>query len=513
MIFYRKNLITNTALSNVKRYFLLLVFIFSVIQIFISNFNYIDLLIILMILSSTFFMMLTIFNIKYITEYFIPFIIVFSFNIFSISGALIFKTIFLQNLSSNLFLPLKTFATLSSYQVILVLTLVFFASSLKLKNISSFISDKVIFKLNGYVIPSIKYLYFILIFFFINKFYLDLIDQGSNKFSDYGDVFMKILYGINILHYLPLIIFFYLFQTKKISKNNLYFIIFLYIFSGFFFGIASNTRTKIFIFFPLLLFCIIFFRIFIAKFYLKIVNFLLIIIIFVGIFNSKKISDIVVQDRKYKSEFSAMELFGKSTGERSIDNKIISKMNDESYVNNPIIDRIVVIKYLDKSLYLSQNFNKNQKEGFIDFAKMRALSILPQPIIHLFNKDYDKKDYNIANGSLIDRVNYGRDIGGLKNAGHYLVEVFIFFNSYLLSGFIVFFLFLTLFTIFQSLQKNNQDSLVFSPLLIVYILRLSGVANSDNLTGFVTLFLRDVFEGAFIYFIIILIYLKFFSTN
>ena len=118
MIFYRKNLITNTALSNVKRYFLLLVFIFSVIQIFISNFNYIDLLIILMILSSTFFMMLTIFNIKYITEYFIPFIIVFSLNIFSISGALIFKTIFLQNLSSNLFLPLKTFATLSSLQTI-----------------------------------------------------------------------------------------------------------------------------------------------------------------------------------------------------------------------------------------------------------------------------------------------------------------------------------------------------------------------------------------------------------
>ena len=188
MIFYRENIIKDAALLKIKKFFLIFLTLLSIIQLYISNFNETDLLIVLMILFSTFFMMIKIFNSKYIIEHFIPFLIVFFLNISYLSGPLIFKTILFQGVSSDLFLPIKTFAIASVYQIVVVLTLVFYVSSIQLKKISSFIANRIVFKLGGYVVPSLNFLYFVFILFFINKFYLYVIDQGINTFTDYCNI-------------------------------------------------------------------------------------------------------------------------------------------------------------------------------------------------------------------------------------------------------------------------------------------------------------------------------------
>jgi len=513
MIFYRENIIKDAALLKIKKFFLIFLTLLSIIQLYISNFNETDLLIVLMILFSTFFMMIKIFNSKYIIEHFIPFLIVFFLNISYLSGPLIFKTILFQGVSSNLFLPIKTFAIASVYQIVVVLTLVFYVSSIQLKKISSFIANRIVFNLKGYVVPSLNFLYFIFIFFIINKIYLDIFDQGVNAFTEYGNIKMKILYGLDLFCYLPLFCSFHLFQLKKINKKHLYFILLLYCVSGAFFGLASNSRTTLFIFFFYLLFLVSFYKIFFFKKYSKFGNIITIIFVSIVLLSANFINETMLDLRKYRLELSAMELYKLSIGNKLTPENIGKQLSEESYTDNLILDRIITVKFLDMTLYYSQDFNKSMRSEFSNFVQKRLLIILPQNLINIFNKKYRKIDYHIANGSLTKRIYYGYDKGGLKGAGSYLSELLIIFDSYMLLYLIIFVLFLFIFTIFDSLQKKNELSFVFSPLLAVLIFRFIGLASAGGVGGIISLCTRGFIETVILNFLIISIYLKFFKNN
>jgi len=513
MIFYKKNLIPNIKLLKIKTNFLIFLTLISVIQIFISNFNTIDTLITLIILFTTYWMMEKIFNKKYIVEFFIPFLIVFYLNWSYLSGPLILKTFFFQNLTSNFFLPIETFIIAIIFQILLVLVLLFFESSIKLNKISTFISNKIIYNLKGYVVLNRTFLYFLLLFLFINRLYLNVIDQGVNSFTEYGNISMKLLYGFNLFYFLPLIHFFYLFQVKEISKGKIYFIFFIYILSGFFFAITGNSRTQIFLFFFYLLFFVNFFKIFIFENYSTTLNFKFFILIIFILIIGNKLSQNITEDRIYRSDISAMELFKLSTGERLEGPEIEHFLGDESLVGNPIADRLISIKFLDKSLYYSKDFNKSQKKYFKDFINKRFLFILPQNLTNIFDKEYIKEDYAISSGSLVERTYYGYDKGGLKTSGNFLAELMIIFDSYIVICLLIFIMFLIVFIITQSFQKKNPSSNEFSPLIIVLLIGIVNVINADSLMGILSFTFRTFSETIFLNFIIILIYLNFFKKN
>ena len=513
MIFYKENVVKNTVLLKIKNYILIFLTLISIIQIFISNFNQTSLLIVSMILFSTFYMMNKIFNSKYIIEHFIPFFIVFSLNIAYLSAPLIFKTILIHDISSNLFLPITTFAIASIYQIVLVLTLIFFVSSNNLKKISSTIANGIIFKLKGYVFPSLNFLYFIFIFLFINRFYLYVIDQGINSTTDYGNITMKIFYGIDFFYYVPLFYSFHLFQIRETSKKHLYLIFFIYIISGVFFGFTSGSRTLVFIFFLYILYLVLFYRIFFFKKYLKPTNIVLIIIIFIFFLNSNFINETILKFRGYKYEVSAIELYQLSVGNKLIAEDATKELNAESYTGGFMMDRFITIKFLDKSLYHSKDFNKAQKDEFTDFSLKRILFILPQNLVNIFDKNYMKDDYAIATGSLIDRIYYGHDKGGLLGSGAYLAELIIIFDSYILSCLFIFVLFLFVFTIFDSLQKKNEFSFVFSPLVGVLCMSFMNVSYADSVVGIIGLSTRGFIQTLLLNFILISIYLKFFKKD
>jgi len=182
-------------------------------------------------------------------------------------------------------------------------------------------------------------------------------------------------------------------------------------------------------------------------------------------------------------------------------------------MGNFFMDRILATKFLDKTMYYSKNFSEAQKNEFTGMAINRLISIFPQNLIHFFNKDFMKKDYLIATGSLVDRISYGYDKGGLLNTGSYLTELFIILDSYMLLFLFVFVCFVILFTVLDSFQKKNKSSFVFSPLIAVLFTNLVTVTHSDNLLGIISFFSRGFIQTIFLNFLIISIYLIFFTND
>ena len=118
-----------------------------------------------------------------------------------------------------------------------------------------------------------------------------------------------------------------------------------------------------------------------------------------------------------------------------------------------------------------------------------------------------KIDYAIADGSLVDRIYYGYDIGGLLNSGSYITTLFIILDSYILMYLVIFVLFLFIFIVFNSLQKKNELSFVFSPLVYVLCIKFINLPSSGGLHGIIQFSTRSFLETIFLNFLVISIYL------
>ena len=141
----------------------------------------------------------------------------------------------------------------------------------------------------------------------------------------------------------------------------------------------------------------------------------------------------------------------------------------ETYTGNDILDRFILIKFIDKSLYLSDGFTETQRDEFKEFIKNRLISILPINVIKLFDKNFDKQKYIISNGSLLEKLYYGDYKRGLFNTGSFIVELIIVTNSYLLTVLIIFILNVILFIFIQSFQNNSKIYTILAHIIYYYI--------------------------------------------
>ena len=171
------------------------------------------------------------------------------------------------------------------------------------------------------------------------------------------------------------------------------------------------------------------------------------------------------------------------------------------------------IKFLDRSLFISNNFSKQQKKEFTNSALIKLVLILPQNIITIFNKEFNKKKYYISTGSLIDRIDNGYDKGGLFNSGHILAELYIILNSYFFLILLIFLLYLIIFTLFNSLQIKKDNKIIFSPIIIVFLLTLIFTGGADSIMGLISTIVRSFLQTLILYFFIICFYLKFFKQT
>ena len=221
MIFKINNTLEDSSISTYKILIKFILLSFALVQIVISNFNLYVIFTVSLIIFFTFLTIELFFNKKNLIFYFFPTLLIFSLNLVFLTGPLIFKTIFLQNINSNLDLPFFSYFIASMYQLTVNLALLFYKKNYKFINLSKLIANKIFKRMRLFEEPNIRYMIFIFFIVFINKYYLNFLDQGPTKTSDFGDVGFKILYKISLFYYLPLIFSFkFFFIDKKIKDRK-----------------------------------------------------------------------------------------------------------------------------------------------------------------------------------------------------------------------------------------------------------------------------------------------------
>ena len=479
-----------------------------IFQIVISDFNLNAIAIVLLICISTNLLLHFTFNKKNFIFYFFPTFMLFSINFVFITGPLIFQTFFFQSIVSNLSSPVSTFLIACIYQIVGIFAFSFYLKS-NLSNLSKKITKKILVPMRSFQELKVSHVIFLLIVMILIKYYLNFIDSGINKFTEFGDVGMKILYRISSFYYIPLVFFFKFFYVDKtVNKTSFIFVIFTYVVAGFIFALSSNGRTDFFeiLFFLVALSVIInFFIMKKKKSFSKIIilSFALSIVVI-----SSFISNTILENRKIRNNVNAKELFFLSLNnlnnlKPSPTRKIIFG-NMESYTGNKIIDRFVNIKLMDYTLMVSKKLSLNQRKEFNDIVLNRYISIFPQPFINIFNKNFSKAKYVISTTSIIEKVFYGDFRKGILTQGSFLIELQIIFNSFVLMYIVIFFLYLLLFIIVQSFQNNTNTEIIMSPLILCTIMGLFRLTHDDSTIGIVYFLTRGVFEMVLFYFLITL---------
>ena len=505
MIFEKKNTIDEKSLTLFRTSLYVILFIFLFIQLILSSFNYEVILIVFVLYATSIYTIKSVLNRKILINFFFPTLIILSLNFTLISGPLIFKTIFLQNIESNLDSPIRTFCVVCVYQIIMVLCLKFYSKSTNALTLSKRINLSLIKRLKSFNVPSVKYSIFLLIIFTLNKGYLNFVDQGAGAFTQIGDVRMKLLYAIEDFFFLPLICFsVHYFKDKNISNFFYLGILTFYTFAGIIFGLASNSRQDILSIFFVIFSIIIIFKVFHLKKLNSLIRLYTVLSVIFLFFFMETLSSSILKSRDLRNILSAkdMLLLSVPNNQPNIEKDFLIKVpNRETYIGNKILDRLIFVRFVDKSLFLSKDFLETQREQFFEYNKNRLITIFPIKIINIFNKDFDKEKYIISNGSLIEGLHYG-SFAGKNNTGSFLVELIIITNSYLIAAIIIFILNILFFIFIQSFQNNSDNFIQFSPILLVVIFFLLFVPNSDNSMGFLFNTIRRPLQLAILYLII-----------
>lgn len=455
-------------LSAIKQKLFIFIIIFSLVQLMLSSFNDECLYIVVLIFISSLFTV-NLINEENFKYYLIPTFVVLSLYISCLLGPLIFKTILLQKITSNLDFPRITFINFTIYQIVITL------SFLTLKYFKIFkLSQKNFFK-NFRLFEDFtekEILIFIIIIFGI-RFYTGYIDQGINQSREAGNILIRVFEGMDKFFYIPILFYLYNNISKSIFNKKFIFIFAIYFFYSIFLSLSLNQRSHFFEF----LFVIIF-LVFISSFYFKIknqkfifLNFIILILII------PFLSKTILVNREFKDELSASNLISKSVKKNQYIDYQLKSVTDENYTENAIIDRLILIKYFDRSYSLSKNFTDKNKFALAEFTKSRIISVLPQNIINLFIEDFDKKNYMISMGSFTERLN--GTSSGKYSIGSFLMESKLLFNNF--NWLIIYIIFLFLFILFQQFQTFKENTVIYSYIPFILILELYHLAMSDSI--------------------------------
>ena len=504
MIFKINNTLEDSSISTYKILIKFILLSFALVQIVISNFNLYVIFTVFLIIFFTFLTIELFFNKKNLIFYFFPCVLLFSLNFVFLSGPLIFKTIFLQNVNDNLHTPVFTFFIASVYQLTANLSFLYYKKNKKLINFSKLIASKIFKPMRSFDETSIRYMFFIFILVTFNRYYLIFFDRGINSTTDFGDVTVKILYQLSLFYYLPLILTFkYFFLDRRLNKFIFYSIITFYIVNSFFLSLAGNARSDFYSLFIILSVLIFFYKFLLSNKFVSFSKVYILFLLIVIISSYSIVSNSILKNRSDRSVLTPKDLLFKSLDPKQL---IMPSIKDYyegmTYTENELIDRLVNIKFLDYSLKLSNNLSNKDAQQFTEIVIGKYLSIFPQNFINIFSKNFKKKDYLIATGSMLEKYNYGSYRGGKLNVGSYLAELKVMLNSYILTFMTVFVFFIFIYILIQSFQIITDNEIIFSPVIFVISPNLFFLVASDTSLDFVYILIRGAFELVILYYIL-----------
>tara|TARA_B100000787_G_scaffold169452_1_gene160672 strand:+ start:2587 stop:4137 length:1551 start_codon:yes stop_codon:yes gene_type:complete len=508
MILDTNNFINQKKLDKVKFFFIFISLILSIFQISISGFNLNTILIIIMINFSIILMCNIVLKKENLINNLFAFLMIIALNFFYLSGPLIIKTILVEEITSNLELPLKSFVVAFFYHNVVIIAFLVASKSNNKKQIIDY-KDRLLYKLKSFNYLDLKSTISIFAILLVVKLYLGLYDQGVLSFTTYGNIPMKILYGYETFFYLPIIFYFNIFFIKKeISKQN--FIIFLLINFLLFvlFGLLTNSRAEI-----------------VFGFSMIFVSFLIIVLFYPGIIEKKKImyfltglilfslllqnlSEKILVNRTYRTSVTSVELLNRSINVAEFKKESNNQeINAETYISYGVLNRFMHIKYLDKSLYESSFFSEFDIIEFKKFSLLRVASILPENFINIFNKTYKKEDYLYATGSYIEQKSRFRTSGDY-NKGSFITELFLLTESYFFSFISIFIIFFFLFKVISKFQIQINGKIIYSPLIILMSVNLFYLTGEDGLSAIIGSISRSPIQYIILYYFLIAAFQK-----
>jgi hypothetical protein len=509
MHFEIKENYNNSYLINFKNFLIFINFFLSAFQLYFYSFEInLFLTIVLINLISIFNLNITIKKIN-IYYYFIPSLIILFINFYYLIFPLYIKTFLGQKLLGNLEIGSTSFYISSTYVLISTLSFIFFKKITNYENKIN-LNRNLITKLKIFVYPNLNTTLFIFLLLLIIKLYLAIYQNSFYAHQEFGNIIVKFLFGLERLFYLPIVYIFYLFFFRKqISGNKFILFLSLNFILSFLFAIITNNRTEIFELFTIVFFC--FLTIFLqGKFTINKKKFFLIffsLIIFLILVEN--ISKKILEFRSIKYNVTPIELLKISSGYSDFNQELVAEENRKNsryiYTGFNILDRFTPIKHLDKSLKDSTFFSYDQIDEFKKFSYFKMLTFLPENLINIFNTNYIKLEYHLAIGSKIEQLAYNR-FGGRFNKGSFITELLLVTNSYFLTFFIVFILILILLFWVSLFVKIQDNKIIFSPLIFMLIFKAIYLTQADNITTFITFFIRQLFEIFFLLNILLLFY-------
>ena len=117
MIFEKKNILDEKSFKLSRRILYLSLLIAVFFQIIIGTFSFNSVVISIILFVTSVYTFSNILNKKMMEKFFFPSLIILSLNFTLISGPLIFKTLFVQKIDTNLFFPIKVFCLVCASQL------------------------------------------------------------------------------------------------------------------------------------------------------------------------------------------------------------------------------------------------------------------------------------------------------------------------------------------------------------------------------------------------------------
>ena len=496
-----------------------IIFIFSficlVFQFTISNeFN--DYICVFLIYISNIFVTIYCFNNKNISDYPISSNIIFVSYFINIGGVLYFKTITTSLITDKLNLPLNTILYLIIFNFVIIISHYFYKKLNVINEIRNNLSNFFL-KKNLITIPSNKFLIFIgSIGIILKLFYYDLNTAiGEQTLNQYPSLFRDITIGITYFIYAPFLILFSkkLYNLSDEKKYN--FILFLFFTTILFLSMSTGSRSLLF---DLGLFIFFVFLIYVQQEYIKLNKsflFTMVIILLVSLpimTVLDTISKAYLLDRSKNTQQSPIKNFTTTINrimnyeQTKSDVKEIYELSDffqsEEYYDNSIFNRFNILLVNDNINYVLGNISPSKMNEIKKHEFNKIISIIPQPIINIFNKDFIKTDYlSVSMGSFIyrayDQYSVGRlNIGSFPFAMMYYYKILWPIYLFLLSIFVFF--------VFDSFY--HQKNKIISPIVFfLFYATFGGALNiftSSEISKLISLTVRNVPQTIILYFLL-----------
>ena len=172
------------------------------------------------------------------------------------------------------------------------------------------------------------------------------------------------------------------------------------------------------------------------------------------------------------------------------------ELYDERYLDNPMLNRLSETKFHDNMLFVSQQFNEDDRQALIDNTVNKLIYVVPQNILDALDVKFKKDDYNYSNGDFYLSQGQGRALGGYVTGSMWA-------DLYVIGGpwfpFVVFMVLLCTFIPMEAFSKfADRQYISAAALCSTWHIYLYGLG-SDSLAAKVNQVLRENVQLALIY--------------